>query len=149
MSFADWTWVHALWLLILVWSNTAGGCHSRYGIAPSRTTIHTGWFSSRQGHRTRLITGFNGSKSKQTLVSHGLVHIGSSSNHWQEVDAWLKQSKVRVCKREFWNCHCFINGNLICCTMLPGSIRLKSKYQVVAFSKDGESAEMIIWNDWE
>ncbi len=113
MSFTDWTWIYALWLLILVWSNTAGGCHSRYGIAPSRTTIHTGWFSSRQGHRTRLITGFNGSKSKQTSVSHGLVHI-SSSNHWQEVDAWLKQSKVRVWKREFWNCHCFINGNLIC-----------------------------------
>jgi hypothetical protein len=33
--------------------------------------------------------------------------------------------------------------------MLPGSIRSKSKYQVVFFSKDGESAEMIIWNDWE
>jgi hypothetical protein len=32
--------------------------------------------------------------------------------------------------------------------MLPGSIRSKSKYQVVAFSKDGESAK-IIWSDWE
>jgi hypothetical protein len=43
----------------------------------------------------------------------------------------------------------FHQWNLICCTMLPGSIRSKSKDQVVAFSKDGESAEMIIWNDWE
>lgn len=85
-------------LLILVWSNTAGGCHSRYWIAPSRTTIHTGWFSSRQGHRARLITGFNGSKSKQTSVSHGLVHI-SSSNHWQESGCMVEAVKGQTLEK--------------------------------------------------